>query len=45
MAATLYDIGKAKVPEEILNKPGKLTNDEYQVMKQHTVHGYELLTI
>ncbi|WP_180955687.1 MULTISPECIES: HD-GYP domain-containing protein [Bacillus] len=43
IAATLYDIGKAKVPEEILNKPGKLTNDEYQVMKQHTVHGYKLL--
>lgn len=43
LAATLHDVGKVNVPIEILNKPGKLTNDEYQVVKNHTVYGYEIL--
>lgn len=43
LAATLHDIGKAKVPIDILNKPGKLTKSEYEEMMKHTVYGYELL--
>lgn len=43
LAATLHDVGKVNVPTEILNKPGKLTKEEYEIMKKHTVFGYELL--
>ncbi|MFC4102272.1 HD-GYP domain-containing protein [Paenibacillus xanthanilyticus] len=43
MAATLHDVGKIKIPSEILNKPGKLTSEEYAIVKQHTVIGYEML--
>nr|WP_152945113.1 HD-GYP domain-containing protein [Desulfofundulus thermobenzoicus] len=43
MGAVLHDIGKVRVPEEILNKPGPLTGEEFEVVKQHTVCGYELL--
>ena len=43
IGAFLHDIGKIKVPSEILNKPGKLTPEEYEKVKQHTVHGYKLL--
>lgn len=43
LASTLHDIGKVKVPAAILNKPASLTPDEYDVMKQHTVFGYELI--
>ncbi|WP_309121772.1 HD-GYP domain-containing protein [Paenibacillus sp.] len=42
-AALLHDVGKMLIPEDVLNKPGKLTADEYTVMKSHTVMGYELL--
>lgn len=42
-AGLLHDIGKIKVPTEILNKPGKLTSEEYEEMKKHTVYGYRLL--
>ena len=42
-AAALHDIGKISIPEEILNKPGKLTNEEYTVMKQHTVIADEMI--
>lgn len=42
-AALLHDAGKMLVPEEILNKPGKLTDEEYEIMKSHTVLGYNLL--
>ncbi|MBN8555646.1 MAG: HD-GYP domain-containing protein [Deltaproteobacteria bacterium] len=41
--ALLHDIGKAKVPIHILNKPGPLTDEEWVVMKQHPVFGYEML--
>ncbi len=40
--AYLHDIGKIFTPHEILQKPEKLTNEEYEIMKQHTVKGYEL---
>lgn len=39
-AGILHDLGKRRVPLEILNKPGKLTDDEFAVMKQHPVFGY-----
>ena len=41
--SALHDIGKIKVPEEVLNKPGKLTDEEWKLMKKHTVDGEELL--
>lgn len=43
MASTLHDIGKIAVPEEILNKPGRLTDEEFEVMKSHTVIGAKML--
>jgi HD-GYP domain-containing protein (c-di-GMP phosphodiesterase class II) len=43
MGATLHDFGILRVPSEILNKPGKLTEHEYEVMKQHPVHGFNIL--
>ncbi len=39
----LHDIGKLKVPTEIINKPGKLTNEEYATMKKHADYGAELM--
>ncbi|RRZ95902.1 HD-GYP domain-containing protein [Erwinia sp. 198] len=42
-AGLLHDVGKAGVSLEILNKPGKLTDDEFNVMKQHPVMGEDLL--
>lgn len=42
-AGLLHDVGKMQIPEEILSKPGKLTDEEFELMKQHTVYGYELL--
>jgi putative nucleotidyltransferase with HDIG domain len=44
-AALLHDVGKMLIPEHILNKPGKLTDEEYAQMKRHTVLGYEILRI
>lgn len=41
--ALLHDIGKIGVPDSVLNKPGKLTGDEYQLMKNHTVIGADIL--
>lgn len=41
--AMLHDLGKAKVGNEIINKPGKLTNEEWDIMRQHTVWSAELL--
>lgn len=40
--AMLHDLGMATVPENILEKPGALTHDEYETVKNHTVFGYEL---
>jgi putative nucleotidyltransferase with HDIG domain len=42
-AAFLHDIGKIKVPIEVLNKPDKLTDSEWDILKQHTTHGREIL--
>jgi putative nucleotidyltransferase with HDIG domain len=43
VSAILHDIGKVSIPENILNKPGKLTDAEFNLMKNHTKFGYELL--
>lgn len=43
-ASALHDIGKISIPEEVLNKPGKLTDEEFVAMKQHTVIGYQMLS-
>ncbi|MBA4381618.1 MAG: two-component system response regulator [Sideroxydans sp.] len=42
-AAPMHDIGKVGTPDLILLKPGKLTPDEFSIMKQHAVIGYEVL--
>lgn len=42
ICAYLHDIGKLFIPPEILNKPGALTHDEFEVMKTHTTLGYEM---
>lgn len=42
-AAILHDVGKVMVPDSILNKPGKLTPDEFELMKSHTTAGCEIL--
>lgn len=43
IAGLLHDVGKTKVPLEILNKPGPLNDDEFEIMKQHTVYGYRIV--
>jgi putative nucleotidyltransferase with HDIG domain len=43
VGAYLHDVGKVRVPHEILNKPGRLTPGEREIMEQHTVYGIELL--
>lgn len=43
MASTLHDIGKISVPDEILNKPGKFTDEEYAIMKGHSMAGANML--
>jgi HD-GYP domain-containing protein (c-di-GMP phosphodiesterase class II) len=43
-AALLHDIGKIKIPGDIINKPSKLTNEEWELMKMHTVEGERLLS-
>jgi putative nucleotidyltransferase with HDIG domain len=43
LAALMHDIGKVKTPSEILNKPEKLTDKEFEILKRHTVEGAEIL--
>ena len=43
MAGLLHDVGKAVMPLEVLNKPGKLTDDEFEVMRSHPQRGHALL--
>lgn len=43
LAALLHDIGKIAIPDPILLKPGRLTNEEFKVIRQHPLIGYELL--
>jgi response regulator RpfG family c-di-GMP phosphodiesterase len=42
-ASPMHDIGKVAIPDAILNKPGKLTPEEFEKMKEHAVLGYEML--
>ena len=43
ISAPLHDIGKIHIPDAVLNKPGKLTDEEFDIMKTHTTAGEELL--
>ena len=42
-ASALHDIGKVSIPDEIINKPGKLTKEEFEIMKSHTTVGADIL--
>lgn len=42
-AALLHDIGKMAIPKRILNKPGKLNGFEFEIIKDHPKHGYQIL--
>jgi len=44
LGALLHDIGKMKISKYILNKPGKLEPNEFEIIKKHTTYGYEILT-
>ena len=43
LAAPMHDIGKIKIPDAILNKPGKLTGEEFEIMKKHSVYGADII--
>lgn len=43
MAGLMHDLGKALMPVKVLNKPGKLTDDEFRIIKNHPVEGHRLL--
>ena len=43
IGAYLHDVGKLYIPPQILQKPGKLTDEEYEIMKTHTTLGYNML--
>ncbi|MRN27191.1 HD domain-containing protein, partial [Romboutsia ilealis] len=43
-AAALHDIGKIAIADTILNKPGRLTDEEFEIMKTHTVRGCQILS-
>ena len=43
VAAALHDIGKIKIPDNIVNKSGELTPEEFEVMETHTTLGFEIL--
>ncbi len=42
-SAPLHDVGKINISDTVLNKPGKLTDEEYEIMKTHTTHGKEII--
>jgi len=43
LAGLLHDLGKAAIPLEVLNKPGKLTDEEFELVKSHPVEGWKML--
>lgn len=45
MAAPMHDISKLGIPDSILNKPGQLTFEEFEIIKTHCKIGYEMLTV
>ncbi len=44
LASSMHDIGKIGIPDSVLNKPGKLTYDEFEIVKTHATIGYEILS-
>lgn len=42
-SSVLHDVGKISIPDRILNKPGRLTKEEFEIMKEHTTRGCEIL--
>ncbi|CCO23481.1 HD-GYP domain-containing protein [Maridesulfovibrio hydrothermalis] len=44
LAAMFHDVGKGRIPNKVLNKPGKLTDDEFKVMKSHSLQGLKVLS-
>lgn len=44
VASTMHDIGKIAIPDAILKKPGKLTPEEFEIIKEHPVVGYQILS-
>jgi len=43
IGAILHDIGKILITDKILNKPGKLTEEEFEIIKEHSIYGYEFV--
>ncbi|MBU1424794.1 MAG: HD-GYP domain-containing protein [Gammaproteobacteria bacterium] len=43
LAGLLHDVGKMLIPDEVLNKPGKLTDEEFEIIKQHPLKSWEIL--
>ncbi|KPA16132.1 response regulator receiver modulated metal dependent phosphohydrolase [Candidatus Magnetomorum sp. HK-1] len=43
LASPMHDVGKIGIPDTILNKPGKLTKEEFEIIKTHTLIGYDIL--
>lgn len=43
LVSIMHDVGKIAIPDAILNKPGRLTPEEFEIMKTHTTQGGELL--
>jgi HD-GYP domain-containing protein (c-di-GMP phosphodiesterase class II) len=43
LASVVHDVGKIRVPAEILSKPGKLSDNEFSLIKEHSQNGYEIL--
>ena len=44
MASIMHDVGKIAIPDSILNKPGRLTAEEFEIIKSHTIRGAEMLS-
>ena len=44
LASTIHDLGKIGIPDSILNKPGPLTDDEFEIVKSHVQRGYNMLS-
>ena len=43
LGGLLHDVGKIMTPDEVLNKPGKLTDEELEVMREHVIHSHDIL--
>lgn len=43
IAGLFHDLGKLKIPDEIINKPGKLTEEEFEMIKKHSLYSYKIL--